>query len=59
LRTTPGGYETGKLFATSLDDAVKFGQNNFKLDGIPNHLIKVDVPNSVMQQTNGVRVNLL
>ncbi|MCP3869804.1 MAG: hypothetical protein GY703_17265 [Gammaproteobacteria bacterium] len=49
LRTTPGGYETGKLFATSLDDAAKFGKNNFKLDGISNHLIKVDVPNSVMK----------
>jgi len=31
LRTTPGQFETGKLFATSLDDAAKFGKNNFKL----------------------------
>ena len=50
LRTIPGGYETGKLFATSLDDAARFGKNNFKLDGVPNHLIKVDVPNSVMKE---------
>jgi hypothetical protein len=39
VRTTSGGYESGKLFATSLDDATKLGMNNFKLDGIPNHLM--------------------
>ncbi|MDG5974810.1 hypothetical protein H010_06065 [Hydrogenophaga taeniospiralis CCUG 15921] len=48
LRVTEGGYETGKLFATSLEDAAKFGKNNFKLDGIQNYLVKVDVPKSVM-----------
>ena len=49
LRTTAGGFETGKLFATTLDDATRFGKNNFKLDGVPNFLIRVDVPNSVAQ----------
>ena len=57
VRTTAGGYETGKLFATSLDDAAKFGKNNFKLDGIPNHLIKVDVPNSVMKNAHKFRAD--
>ena len=41
------GYETGKLFATSLDDAARFGKNNFKFDGVENFIIKVKVPNSV------------
>ncbi len=48
LRTKSGGYESGKLFATNLSDASRFGRNNFQLDGIPNHLIEVDVPSSVM-----------
>lgn len=47
-RTIPGGYETGKLFALSIDDAVRFGRNNYILDGIPNYLIRVNVPNRVM-----------
>ncbi|MCP5006436.1 MAG: RHS repeat-associated core domain-containing protein, partial [Planctomycetes bacterium] len=49
VRTTEGGYELGKLFATTLDDAAQFGKNNFKLDAVPNHLIKFEVPNSVMK----------
>lgn len=50
LRTLPSlGYETGKLFATSLDDAARFGRNNFAFDKIPNHLIRVDVPKNIMQ----------
>jgi RHS repeat-associated protein len=43
-----GGYVTGKLFATSAQDAAQFGKNNFGLDGIPNTVVKVNVPNSVM-----------
>ena len=57
LRTMPGGYETGKLFAMSLDDAAKFGKNNFKLDGISNQLIKVYVPNSVMKGATKFRAD--
>jgi hypothetical protein len=49
LRTTAGGFETVKLFATTLDDATRYGKNNFRLDGIPNFLIRVDVPKSVTQ----------
>ncbi len=49
VRTQAGGYETGKLFATSAGDASQFGKNNFGLDGIPNTVMKVRVPNSVMK----------
>lgn len=59
LRTIPGGYETGKLFATGLEDAAKFGQNNFKLDGLPNYLIKVDVPNNVMGDATKFRADFM
>ena len=33
LRNIPGAYETGKLFALTLNDAAKFGKNNFLLEG--------------------------
>jgi RHS repeat-associated protein len=48
LRVVEGGYETVKLFATNLADAAKFGENNYKLDGVANFVMKVDVPKSVM-----------
>jgi RHS repeat-associated protein len=44
LRMGEKGYETGKLFATSLEDAAQFGRYNFQLDKVPNQLIKVKVP---------------
>ena len=43
------GYETGKLFATTVEDAARYGKYNFKLDHIPNTIIKVKVPNNVMR----------
>jgi RHS repeat-associated protein len=49
LRTKQGGYELSKLFATTLTDAARFGKNNFQFDKIANHLIKVEVPNSVIR----------
>ena len=52
IRTLPRtGYETGKLFATTLDDAARFGRGNFTFDKLPNHLIRVDVPSNVMQNS--------
>ncbi|MEX2235381.1 MAG: RHS repeat-associated core domain-containing protein [Cyclobacteriaceae bacterium] len=48
FRTKPGGYETGKLFAPTLQEATQFGKGNFMLDGIPNTIMKVRVPNSVL-----------
>lgn len=51
LRNIAGGYETSKLFATTLEDATQFGKNNFKLDGVANHLIQVDVPSSIMKNS--------
>lgn len=44
LRNKPGAYETGKLFALTLEDAVRFGKNNFLLDDLCNTIIKVIVP---------------
>jgi hypothetical protein len=50
LRTAPiSGYETGKLFATSASDAAQFRKNNFSLDGVPNTVMQVKIPNSVMK----------
>jgi RHS repeat-associated protein len=49
VRNTSTGYETSKLFATTAADASQFGKNNFKLDGVPNTVVKVNVPNSVMK----------
>jgi RHS repeat-associated protein len=48
LRTTSGGYETSKLFATSAQDAAQFGKLNYGFDGIPNTIIEAKVPTSVM-----------
>jgi RHS repeat-associated protein len=49
LRNRAGVYETGKLFAPTLEEAAQFGKNNFKFDRLPNAIMKVKVPNSVMQ----------
>lgn len=48
LRNKEGAYETGKLFAPTLEEAAKFGKNNFKFDGFSNTIIKVQIPNSIM-----------
>lgn len=60
VRNTATGYETSKLFATSAADAAQYGKNNFKFDGVPNTVVKVKVPNSVMKnatvfQADGMR----
>jgi hypothetical protein len=49
VRNISTGYETGKLFATTASDAAQFGKNNFGLDGIPNTVVGVKVPSSVMK----------
>ena len=48
LRMKAGGYETGKLFAPTLEEATQFGKYNHGLDGVPNTIMKVKVPNSVL-----------
>jgi hypothetical protein len=50
LRSRGGqfGYESGKLFAPTINEAAQFGLNNFKWDGAFT-IVKVGVPNSVMQ----------
>jgi len=45
LRNKAGAYETGKLFAPTLNEATKFGKN---FDGIPNTIMEVQVPNNVL-----------
>lgn len=46
FRAAPDGrsYE-GKLFATSSDDAARFGRINYGLDGQPFHIVEARVPN--------------
>ena len=55
VRNTARGYETGKLFAPTMQEAAQFGKNNFAFDGVANTIMKVRVPNKVMQ----VRTNLV
>jgi len=44
------GYETGKLFAPTLEEATTFGRNNFILDKVSNTVMRVRVPNSVLRE---------
>ncbi len=44
IRNAPG-YETGKLFATSAQDAANFGRLNYGLDKQPFTIIKTSIPN--------------
>lgn len=37
-----------ELFAPTLEDTAQFGKNNFMFDGIPNTVMKVRVPNNVL-----------
>jgi RHS repeat-associated protein len=48
VRNLPGAYE-GKLFATNPADAAAYGKANFGLDGAPNTIMKVKVPNATMK----------
>jgi hypothetical protein len=36
------------LFAPTFKEAAQFGKNNFMFDGIPNIIMKVRVPNNVL-----------
>ncbi|NCS36398.1 MAG: RHS repeat-associated core domain-containing protein [Microcystis aeruginosa G11-01] len=44
------GYETGKLFAPTIEEAAQFGKNNYRFDSIPNTIVKVEVPNRVLKE---------
>ena len=48
FRTKAGGYESGKLFAPTMEEAAKFGKNNYMYDNLPNTIMKVKIPNSVL-----------
>lgn len=50
LTSKSRAYEIGKLFTPTIEEAAQFGKNNFKFDGIPNTILEVKVPNSVMQK---------
>lgn len=39
-----------KLFATSPEDAARFGRDNFHFDEVPFHLIAVQMPTSIAEQ---------
>ena len=39
-----------KLFATSPEDAARFGRDNFRFDEVPFHIIEVQVPTSIANQ---------
>ena len=41
-------YSGDKLFAPTLSEAAKFGRINYGFDKLPNTIIKVKVPNSVL-----------
>ena len=50
LRVIEGGYES-KLFAPTIEEAAKFGKNNYvQYDQVPNHIIEVQVPYDVWQK---------
>ncbi len=51
LRNKLGAYETGKLFALNILDAVKFGKNNFLFDNLYNTIVEVIVPMEVYQSS--------
>jgi hypothetical protein len=36
------------LFAPTLEEAAQFGKNNFSLDGIPNTIMDVKIPNNIL-----------
>ena len=57
VRNVSTGYETGKLFATSPQDAAQFGKNNFGLDGVPNTVVEVKVPNAVMKTATTIEAD--
>jgi len=46
-----GLSETAKLFAPTAKEASQFGRNNFKFDKISNTIIKVKIPNSILQSS--------
>jgi hypothetical protein len=46
-----------KLFATSLEDAARFGRDNFRFDKVPFHLIEVRVPTSIVDQFERVMLD--
>ena len=48
FRAGPNSYE-GKLFATSAEDASRFGQINYKLGGGPFSIVEARVPSSFVQ----------
>ncbi|MES2653133.1 MAG: hypothetical protein V4663_15435 [Bacteroidota bacterium] len=50
LRMKLGGYETGKLFAPTFKEAIQFGKYNHALDGVPNVIMKIKVPTTILNR---------
>ncbi|UPK67937.1 SpvB/TcaC N-terminal domain-containing protein [Chitinophaga filiformis] len=57
LRAKEGAYETGKLFAPTLKEAAQFGKNNFQFDKLSITVMKVKVPNKVLQNAYQFRAD--
>jgi hypothetical protein len=58
FRQHPGGRSLeSKLFATSLENAARFGQDNFRFDKVPFHLIEVRVPAAIVDQFERVMLD--
>ena len=52
LRNKPGAYETGKLFAPTLEEAAQFGKNNFGFDNEPNSLIVIAISDIIYRNSD-------
>lgn len=48
MRNLPGQYED-KLFAPTLEDATRYGRGFYGFDRVPNTIMEVKVPNSVLK----------
>ena len=64
IRNKIGAYETGKLFALSFLDAIKFGKNKFLFDNLCNTIIRVSLPtelneNLVVFEADGMAAVLI
>ena len=53
------GYETGKLFATSVQDAANFGRLNFGLDNEPFTIISTTIPKRYSPQLYQFETDLM
>lgn len=59
FRQHPDGFSLeSKLFATSSEDAARFGRDNFRFDRVPFHIIEVQVPTAIADQFEKLTLDL-